>query len=1076
MSITSEAARNAVGTDNVRMITASAGTGKTYTLMQEISAQIDAGIRPDQILATTFTKKAAAELSARVREKLFSSEHPEEARQMSVSMVGTVNSVCGRLLAEYAVDAGLSPLLQTIDATEQARIFNLATDNVFTKYTPRIQPLADRISFAGDEELEYSGTDWRATVRNISAAARSNRINAQGLSDSSAASWAGIRHLLDVPGSDNRARWVHQVRQAVISIEAHHVALLDAGKKVPGNLVTDLGKLRTLGAITDPEAQPWTTWLGVRGSNAEVTRQLEPLVSEIDSSLLSNPGLHTDLKNFILAMFDCAAECLEAFASFKQTYGLVDFTDQEALVLELLETNDSFQNSIGQRIKFMVVDEFQDTSPLQLQLFTRFAGLVDKVVWVGDAKQAIYEFRGTDPELMKAVADTVSDRRQLRHSWRSSERVIGLSNLLSSAVFPQLTPGDFELRVPTPEMSKEAAQRAIGGHREVWTLGYLKGGKKDVNARCQAAAAGAVDLIQRRGLKPRDVAVLARTNDEVEFISAALAALGVKANTNTSGLFTSREVQLVRAGMAFVASEWDTVALAELVHLHPEHPAHGRWVEDLFEGGDPSMARQAWARADLLTDLVELRQSASLSTPTDLLQEVVHHLGVVELIKSWSNPSMRLKNLDAFRALLEKYYESSAALGKPVTLSGALTFVAGSEATGSDNYGDNVVNVLTYHQSKGLEWPAVVLASLDRKVTAKSFGVAVEARGEVDVARPLDGRWIRFWPYPFGRHMNKRLHDAANATEVAGNALRRQQSDAARVLYVGMTRAAEVCCLTAAEPEAPWLNGLVPGTRIYWDSDASGDGRLVVDGAGATASMDVEAFSYTPVESPPTGSEGRPPSYTDVLRAAARAAAVGLLPASIKASAVESDGLHATIEEVANLGPQLISGGSATWRLVGSAIHGYLALPLDAVTAENRVFAAQRLIDRWGVGGYISAELVVESGRRMSAYFAGRYPGSRLITEQSVRHRTPEHQTMQGWIDLLVETPAGLILVDHKSYPGDDPKAHIRSENLGQMKLYEQSIEAATGKPVLATLIHLPALGKIYSVETTHVTDSRELS
>jgi ATP-dependent helicase/nuclease subunit A len=71
---------------------------------------------------------------------------------------------------------------------------------------------------------------------------------------------------------------------------------------------------------------------------------------------------------------------------------------------------------------------------------------------------------------------------------------------------------------------------------------------------------------------------------------------------------------------------------------------------------------------------------------------------------------------------------------------------------------------------------------------------------------------------------------------------------------------------------------------------------------------------------------------------------------------------------------------------------------------------------------------------------------------------------MEGWIDLLVDTPAGYVLVDHKSYPGTDPAGHIREKYLGQMEAYRKAVLAATGKPVVETLIHLPALGTVFAV------------
>lgn len=71
---------------------------------------------------------------------------------------------------------------------------------------------------------------------------------------------------------------------------------------------------------------------------------------------------------------------------------------------------------------------------------------------------------------------------------------------------------------------------------------------------------------------------------------------------------------------------------------------------------------------------------------------------------------------------------------------------------------------------------------------------------------------------------------------------------------------------------------------------------------------------------------------------------------------------------------------------------------------------------------------------------------------------------MEGWIDLLLETPAGYVLVDHKSYPGTDPVGHIKDKYIGQMRGYAEAIESNTGRPVVETLIHMPALGKMFRI------------
>lgn len=1044
---------------NVTMITASAGTGKTYSLMGEIARAINAGTRPSQILATTFTKKAAAELIDRVQAELFGQERPDAARQMSISMVGTVNSVCSRLLQEYAVDAGLSPALQVIAEDEQLRIFQLATDDVFAAFTPRIQPLARRLGYDGESDIRGTDPDWRKIVRDITDAARGNKISPEELAHSASSSGQGLQQVLGPVGLDDRASWSNQLLQGLMSMRAMAADLIESGKTPPKNLIASIALLEPVLSYASPEDAPWRFWIDAAGvSNAGAKRLLESYTSAVETDLVASPAFQTELREFTELVFACAASCLDRFAEFKREYGLIDFADQETLVLDLLENNPEFRASITGRIKFMVVDEFQDTSPLQLQLFTKFAELVDKVVWVGDAKQAIYEFRGTDPELMKAVAAHIQQKTQLTESWRSKEAVIDLSNAISLAMFPELREDEVELAVPKAQQDPAHPKSALGGSREAWTLAA-----KTVPEQRRAIAAGVLDLIQRRGFKGSDVAVLARSNAAVEAIAAELTALGLKATTNTSSLFAAREVQLVRAGMAFVASDDDTVALAELAHLHPGHAAFGRWVPALFDAAEPQEELKRWAADPLVAGLLELRGLAKLCTPTEIMEEVTARLGVARLIKAWSNPGTRLKNLDALRALLERYYESCAALSKPVTLSGSLKFLADAESAGSENFGEDVVNVLTYHKAKGLEWPAVVLASLDTGVAAAPWGVAVEGVAEIDVRNPLAGRWVRFWPWPFGGKGFKPLSAAADESAVARRVLARRQADSARVLYVGLTRAISVTCLAAAKPAPASLNTLAPGPIVEWTADDGNDGKLVVQGRPGDNErrLSVEAFSYEAADAPATDERSSAREFDDGLTVSGP---VEQKPARVTASSMKSFGFDADVTEAAALGAQLIPHGAANWDHVGSAIHGYFALPFAEMDSGVRLLAAQRALDRWGAASAVDAAVVVEAGNRMLAFFAEQYPGATMITEQSVAWRNADNQLMEGWIDLLLETPAGYVLVDHKSYPGKDPVGHIKEKYVGQMRGYAEAIESITGRPVVETLIHMPALGKMFRI------------
>src|ERR1019366_4300464 len=93
----------------VTTVIASAGTGKTYTLVEEIQRAISGGLDPARLLATTFTKRAAGELAGRIRSALIAAGQPDRAAAMLAARIGTVNSVCGTLVADFALELGRSP-------------------------------------------------------------------------------------------------------------------------------------------------------------------------------------------------------------------------------------------------------------------------------------------------------------------------------------------------------------------------------------------------------------------------------------------------------------------------------------------------------------------------------------------------------------------------------------------------------------------------------------------------------------------------------------------------------------------------------------------------------------------------------------------------------------------------------------------------------------------------------------------------------------------------------------------------------------------------------------------------------
>ncbi|PNH86095.1 exodeoxyribonuclease V subunit beta [Arthrobacter sp. AFG20] len=1060
--------------DNVTMVSASAGTGKTFTLTGKIVDQISAGLPAGAVMATTFTKKAAGELRERIAARLLEqADQTDDAdssaalrlasQQLPASLIGTVNSVCGQLLQEHAIDAGLSPALEVIGEEQLASIFHLATDEVLAEHAPGILPIARRMGTDGNGALDAK--TWQETVRAIVGAARTNLLGAEQLAVCADRSWSGLRELLDAEGTDDRAQWLSALRDTVTELEAMaRDGKTQAGKKVDTGSATFtehvpkiLHKIGTMGAVEDI---PWETWRGVVGSAAPaaVKSLFAPVTGAIKGGLLSNPAFHDDLEQYIRLLFTCAEQCLTAYSEFKRLHGLMDFVDQETLVLDLARNNEAFRRSFPGRIRFLVVDEFQDTSPLQLELFLQLSRLAKEAVWVGDPKQAIYEFRGTDPELMEAVVNKVSRREQLSHTWRSHQAVVDLSNAVFESVFEQHgMPADtVHLKLP------DAHSDWSPGTLEAWTRPQSNDGE-----RLKATAAGVAALLARRPeLSPGDVAVLARSNADVESLSAALHALGIRASRNPRKLSDAREVQLARAGMAFVADGYDTVALAEIVAMRPGHSSHSTWQQELLSAADPAPVLEKWNSDPVFKALDALRARTAAATPTEVFEAVVGALGLPLLIAGWSSPATRLRNLDAVRGVIKTYYERCLALRSPATLRGFLTFFGSEEQRSADNAGTDVVNVLTYHQAKGLEWPAVVLEGLDKDLRFAAFGAAVEQDGSFDLAQPLAGRWIRFWPSPFP-YGGSQLDVRGTTSDVALRAEERERRNMARLMYVGMTRAVETTVLTGKKPAPELLNNLGIPSLLGWKpgADDTSDGAIrVADGLQLPARVE---------ELEPADAEHAPadwtPRFSDV---PAEPSGVVFAPARFAASSLESAGHEASVRAVAELGSRLAEHGSDDWGAVGSAVHAYLGTEFSVLDAAQQRDLAERIVARWQVESTIDSSLLLTAGERFESYLDVEFPGWARHREAAIGWR-PNNQVMEGWIDLLLEGPDGFVLVDHKTYPGNDPEGHVKEKYLGQMSAYGDAVLAATGKPVLRTLIHFPALGQVYEIEPVVAGTSR---
>ena len=538
-------------------------------------------------------------------------------------------------------------------------------------------------------------------------------------------------------------------------------------------------------------------------------------------------------------------------------------------------------------------------------------------------------------------------------------------------------------------------------------------------------------------------------------------------------LLATREAQMVRAALAVTLDGSDTLALTELVTLLDDHGAHQDWFAQLTAAPDRDARRAvfaSWWDDDVLSGLREVRRACIGFTPVEMISALIDALDLPQRIKRWSGQGARRRTLDALRALAHETTERRRAEGSPITLTGLrseLDAWEGARPLRPARCG--LGGHRPRRQGPGMGPRHHLSRGPPPKERDHSSGVLVASPGALDVTAPLSGRSLRFWP--------KVAAPGEVVADLATSAFATRRRDAeaeesGRVHYVALTRAARTSVL-AVPGAATVLDSLIQ------DVDGTGDGmqdgvhlvswsddEIAVHGTAAPLPATVTAVNVDelleeePQRLPPSGD---PLAASDVpLRPSGETSA--RVTGRFQASAVGSDDALGEVLEPQSIGPVLVHGGGQRWERVGEAVHAYLALPLEHLSAQQRTAAAERLLQRWVVTRTVGAQVLLDAGEAWARFLAAEFPGAEQLTEQPITWWNEDSQVMEGWIDTLLRLPDGsIVLVDHKTYPGDDPVGHVRREYLGQMATYARAL-AASGTAPDRILVHLPLRGQVVEV------------
>ena len=1043
---------------NIEITSASAGTGKTYYLADLLRKELEEGdTRPDGILATTFTRKAAAELVERTRTFLLKVGLIDQANMLSTSRIGTVNSVCGELISEFSFSLGLPPEPGVLDESASNRMLLKAVTDVVAEEDIRVM---------ADLQTRMREFDWQKDVHRIVQLARSNLLDADDLKGSIERNKQGIRDLLETPVIDAN-ELDGRLAEALSDFIESYDDQLDTTKKTKTAVSTARFKLS---ALNRGIGLSWGDWHKLTKLEAgKKTDETCAGVREVASLHLQHSQLHADLHETIERIIKLSAGVIEAYQYRKRERGVVDFGDQESYALQLLKLPEVIEK-LEQELDLVLVDEFQDTNPIQLAIFLKLAGIARRSVWVGDQKQSVFGFRGTDPSLMDAAIESLLEAGEsppLPFSYRSRPELVDItSDLFAGAFSPQGIP-EHRVRISAREdFESDIAGPAI----ERWMLN-----SKNITDDASALAASVQQMLddpsvtvrdrkssEVRQVRAGDVAVLCRTNEKCQVVAAALQKQGVSARLRQDGLIKTPEAILVLAGIRLWIDPDDLLAAAEIARLVEYPTDRGQWLNELLADNSHDKLRSLTS----IERVIEARESNLLAGSVGVYDAVVEAIGVRELCLRWGDSDYRLANLDVLRGYVLRFVESALDAGEESTVTGLLAHLDSlaetdypwgglSEDLQAVHAGGDAVEVSTWHRAKGLEWPVTLLFDLSKDLQARVLGAQIVSDSDtIQMDDPLAGRWIQYWPNPYSRSQRStKLDEQLQAHSFNIEAEQREERETLRLLYVGWTRARDRLVLVTREGEGHLNKGMLSllqnndGVSLLTDTD---EGQPVLCGNNLDAIIRrTEPVEPEVVEIQP-GCGYVPPGPREHP------------PAIVYASSIESTG---KAEDPVEIGPRIELDGTPDFQKLGNAVHGFLGADLPGLDPAVREQMADGLLRGWEVDEALRTADLLRVGDALQEWIGSRWPTATWHREWPLQGRQTDGSICKGIADLVLETDKGFIIIDHKSYPGDRKESIQKAESFaGQLAAYADIIARATGKPILGTFIHMPISGLIIPI------------
>ncbi len=775
------------------LLSANAGSGKTSVLVERlVAAVLEDGIPPAQLLAITFTEKAAGELRARARSRLSELGERVAAREIERAQVSTIHGFCSGVLRANAVAAGLDPAFTVLASSTTRELRARAFDTALAEL------LQDPADGALDLVAAWGPDRLRDAVEAVHEALRSQgqtvpRLPPPRPRHTVAAALTALRGPTDA--------FTEELRNGRTGVKT-----VDAARDALG------GCHELLGAQTPPSRGQLDALKIARGAKELKTETCRAWVEAVESlgEALDDAEATADhaLLDALLTAF------ARAYTAGKRAFSGVDYDDLQLLVRDLLRDRPEVRAAHAERFTRIMVDEFQDTNALQLELIEHLD--TGHTFLVGDQLQSIYGFRHADVALFRAQRAAHAAREQaavLATNWRSHPELLGTINGAWGAVvhdgYVPLVAGR------TDPVGEQAPRTELLVTSTAWDepgldtgladelgTGMPSGVKASKLAEARAIARRVRALVDAGECREEETVVLVRAASDLHVFARALEREGfatlagggrgywlrqpVQDLTSYLGaLVNPRDERALFGTLASPLCGLSSDALAHVAAAAREQGDAWRAVRSVTLARRLSGADAAALEAFLIRFGLE-RTTAARFGLDELIERAVVQSGYDLHVLRLPGGRRRLANVHKLQRLAAAYEEDH---GRDVR-----GFIDHAQAEAEADVreadapvelsGEPAIRLMTIHAAKGLEFGVVVVADLGRKTRAEAGDLLVEGDR-------LGLRLLRLGLPP---------RVALDHAELVGRAGEAAAAEERRILHVAFTRAEERLILSGVAP------------------------------------------------------------------------------------------------------------------------------------------------------------------------------------------------------------------------------------------------------------------------------------